>query len=353
MFKNYAKVVILMTTGALQGLLYCGNILIPSLFPFMVLSSFIVTSGFSELIGKYLTPITKRLFHTNGEAGSVIILGLCGGFPVGAKGIATLYNEEKIDLNTAKALSMFLVGGGPAFVVFVVGSSLYCNAITGIILWVSQIIAQLILGIIACRKIKYSPAKAHTKANKKSKMQISNAIVASTESGINGIFSLCGMVMIFSSFLGLCDDLHITDYIIRFMGVLGISEGISQSIISSLWEVTRGCSMCCDLSAPLWLCSFALGWGGICVHFQIYSLTDKIDIPKIKFTLYRLAQGVISAVISAVIFSFYTPTQATYHSHTTIQTASDSYVGSIALVIMCIIFVLSVTQKGNTRFYRR
>lgn len=338
-----------MTTGALQGLLYCGNILIPSLFPFMVLSSFIVTSGFSEIIGKYLTPITKRLFHTNGEIGSVIILGLCGGFPVGAKGIATLYNEEKIDLNTAKALSMFLVGGGPAFVVFVVGSSLYNNAITGVILWASQIIAQIILGIIACRKIEYSPAKYC----KKNKIQISNAIVASTESGINGIFSLCGMVIIFSSFLGLCDDLHITDYIIKLMGVLGIPEGISQSLISSLWEVTRGCSMCCDLSAPLWMCSFALGWGGICVHFQIYSLTDKINIPKIKFTLYRLAQGVISALISTLIFTFYTPTRATYHSHATIQTASNSYVGSIALVIMCIIFVLSVTQKGNTKAYRR
>lgn len=349
MFKNYAKVVILMTTGALQGLLYCGNILIPSLFPFMVLSSFIVTSGFSEWLGKYLTPITKRLFHTNGEIGSVIILGLCGGFPVGAKGIATLYNEEKINTDTAKALAMFLVGGGPAFVVFVVGSSLYSNTTTGLILWASQLISQIILGVISCRKIKYSPTKSY----KKHKIKISNAIVASTESGINGIFSLCGMVIIFSSFLGLCDDLHITDYIISFLSLFGISEGISQSFLSSLWEVTKGCSMCCDLSAPLWLCSFALGWGGICVHFQIYSLTDNINIPKLKFTLYRLAQGVMSALISTIIFTFYNPTQATYHTHTTIQTASDSYVGSIALVVMCIIFVLSVTQKGNAKPYRR
>ncbi len=338
-----------MTTGALQGILYCGNILIPSLFPFMVLSSLIVTSGLSELLGKYLTPITKRLFHTNGEIGSVIILGLCGGFPVGAKGIATLYNEEKINLETAKALAMFLVGGGPAFVVFVVGSSLYNNATTGLIFWASQVISQIVLGIISCRKIKYSPSKSY----KKNKIQISNAIVSSTESGINGIFSLCGMVIIFSSFLGFCDDLHITDYLIHFMGLLGISEGISQSLINSLWEVTRGCSMCCDLSAPLWLCSFALGWGGICVHFQIYSLTNNINIPKIKFTLYRFAQGVMSAVISAIIFHFYTPTQATYHTHTTIQTASNSYVGSIALLIMCVIFVLSVTQRGDYKPYRR
>lgn len=83
-----------MTTGALQGLLYCGNILIPSLFPFMVLSTFIVKSGIADALGKFLSPVTKRLFHTDGSVGVVILLGLTGGFPVGAKGVATLYSEK-------------------------------------------------------------------------------------------------------------------------------------------------------------------------------------------------------------------------------------------------------------------
>lgn len=333
-----------MTTGALQGLLYCGNILIPSLFPFMVLSSFIITSGLAEIIGRYLSPVTKRIFNTGGATGSVILLGMCGGFPVGAKGVATLYNENKIDLNTAKALSMFLVAGGPGFVVCVVGSTLYNSVTTGLILWASQIVAQIILGIFACRGLKYTQANE----SKAKKAPISNAIVEATESGIHSMFSLCGMVIIFSSFLGLCEDLHIIDYLIILLGALGIPENIGQCLLNSLWEVTKGCSSCCDLSVPLWLTAFALGWGGICVHFQVYSLTSSINIPKIKFTLYRLAQGVISAIISAVVFTFYTPSQATYNSQNSIPIVCNSYIGSIALVMMCIIFTLSVSQKGNT-----
>ncbi|MBQ1991922.1 MAG: hypothetical protein II233_04010 [Clostridia bacterium] len=332
-----------MTTGALQGLLYCGNILIPSLFPFMVLSAFIVTGGFADIIGKYLSPVTKRIFHTGGATGGVILLGMCGGFPVGAKGVATLYNENKIDLDTAKALSMFLVGGGPGFVVCVVGGTLYNSVTTGLILWASQLVAQIILGIFACRKLKYIPISK----NKATKVPLSNAIVEATESGIHSIFLLCGMVIIFSSFFGLCEDLHITDYLIILLGALGIPENISQSILNSLWEVTKGCSSCCDLSAPLWLTAFALGWGGICVHFQVYSLTSSINIPKTKFTLYRLAQGVISAIISAIVFTFYTPSQATYNSQSNIPIVCNSYIGSIALVMMCIIFTLSVSQKSN------
>ena len=131
------------------------------------------------------------------------------------------------------------------------------------------------------------------------------------------------------------------------LGALGIPENISQSILNSLWEVTKGCSSCCDLSAPLWLTAFALGWGGICVHFQVYSLASSINIPKTKFTLYRLAQGVISAIISAIVFTFYTPSQATYNSQSNIPIVCNSYIGSIALVMMCIIFTLSVSQKSN------
>lgn len=345
MLKNYAEVVILMTTGALQGLLYCGNILIPSLFPFMVLSSFIVTSGVAEVIGKYLSPITKRIFHTGGATGSVILLGMCGGFPVGAKGVATLYNENKIDHNTAKALSMFLVGGGPGFVVFVVGSTLYHSTTTGLILWASQIISQITLGMFACRHLEYIPPKE----NKTIKTPLSNAIVESTESGIHSIFSLCGMVIIFSSIFGLCEDLRIIDYLIILLGAFGVPENISKALLNSLWEVTKGCNTCCDFSAPLWLTAFALGWSGICVHFQVYSLTSSINIPKIKFTLYRLAQGVISAVISAIVFNFYTPSQTTYSSQSTAPIVCNSYIGSIALVMMCILFTLSVTQKNNSR----
>lgn len=348
MLKNYAEAVILMTTGALQGLLYCGNILIPSLFPFMVLSSFIVTSGLTEIIGKFLSPITGRLFHTNGATGSVILLGLCGGYPVGAKGISTLYNEGKINHNTAKALSLFLVGGGPAFVVCVVGSTLYHSVTTGLILWASQIASQIILGILSCRKLEYTTPK-NTEIKK---MPLSNAIVESTESGIHSIFSMCGMVVIFSSIFGLCEDLHIIDYIINLLNSVGIPENINKSLLNSLWEVTKGCNTCCDFSAPLWLTAFALGWGGICVHFQIYSLTSSINISKAKFTLYRLAQGVISAIITAIIFTFYTPLQTTYNAQTSLPIVCNNYIGSIALVTMCIIFTLSVTKKDNSKINR-
>ncbi|MGN0470971.1 MAG: nucleoside recognition domain-containing protein, partial [Acutalibacteraceae bacterium] len=71
--------------GVKNGLNYSANLLLPSLFPFMVLSSFVIRSGFSEFIGKALSPVIKFLFGLPAICSSAIILSFVGGFPVGAQ----------------------------------------------------------------------------------------------------------------------------------------------------------------------------------------------------------------------------------------------------------------------------
>ena len=55
------------TKGALEGLLFCGNMLIPSLFPFMVISTFVVKSGISDYLErfvKYIISVMVSKYNT-------------------------------------------------------------------------------------------------------------------------------------------------------------------------------------------------------------------------------------------------------------------------------------------------
>lgn len=342
-----------MTNGALQGLLYCGNILIPSLFPFMVLSSFAVKSGLSDFIGKLLAPLTKRIFHIEGCAGAIILIGLVGGFPVGAKGVTTLYDEKRLNLESAQAVVMFLVGGGPGFIVAVIGNALYQDVLTGLILWGCQLAAQIFLGIFSCRKLVYMPSDDIIN-KKKTEKALSTSVIEATESGIQGIISLCGLVIIFSCLYGLAESLKLNDTFEHFLELICLPESICKSIFPVIWEVTRGCNICCSNAAPIWLISFALGWGGICVHFQIYALVEKLHISKLKFTLYRLAQGIISAILTYICFLFYSPAQNVYTSFSisSMHPSTGSFAGSMALIAMCIIFTLSVNPTDNNKSLR-
>ncbi len=326
-----------MTTGAMEGLLYCGNILIPSLFPFAVFSALAVKSGFAESFGRWLSPISKRLFHTDGTVATVILLGFAGGFPIGAKGVATLYEERKISKVTAQALTMFLVGGGVGFTVTVIGVSFYRNVVVGLILWGCQIFSQILLGVIACRKIKYQPID-NRKIQRKG---LSECIVKSTKSGVESMLLLCGMVVLFSCIFGIVEDVGIIEYIEFLLEKLSLPVGMSKSLPCILWEVTKGCQSCFNEGCPLWLISFALGWGGICVHFQIYALVSELEISKGKFMLYRLCQGGISAVLSLIVMKFYQPTVNVYGtvSKYTANLSTANYTGSVALIGMSLIFI--------------
>ena len=71
--------------GMTRGLKLCVSTVIPSLFPFMVLSELIVSSGAVVPVGKLLSRPFRWLFGIRGEGSVAVLLGALCGFPVGAK----------------------------------------------------------------------------------------------------------------------------------------------------------------------------------------------------------------------------------------------------------------------------
>ena len=71
--------------AARDGLALCGNVIIPSLFPFFVLSSLVVELGMSRYLGRLLEGVMAPLFRVGGACSSALALGFVGGYPVGAR----------------------------------------------------------------------------------------------------------------------------------------------------------------------------------------------------------------------------------------------------------------------------
>ena len=83
--------------GIKTGLENSARLLVPSLFPFMVLSSFMIRSDAYEYIGKIFFPLARILRISEGAV-SAVVLSFIGGFPVGAKCVRLLYGSGKIDM---------------------------------------------------------------------------------------------------------------------------------------------------------------------------------------------------------------------------------------------------------------
>ena len=74
--------------GARVGVNLCLELLIPSLFPFFVLSSLFIATGFLQICSKPTEGMMRRVFGVSGPGAAAFCLGLIGGYPAGARAVA-------------------------------------------------------------------------------------------------------------------------------------------------------------------------------------------------------------------------------------------------------------------------
>lgn len=317
------------SNGAIKGIEMCLSVLVPSLFPFMAISSFIVKSGMSHTLGKPFKPIMKKIFGLDSCFASVILLSLIGGYPVGARGISALYESKMISEHQAKKAAMFAVCSGPGFLINFVGMSIYKNKTIGLIILASQIISVLLIGIIFNLFDKEKDNYNSDTEPRACRLPLGNAVVESALDSAKGVLNICVFVVLFSAFCGILDSI--------------ISDGMFKNCILCLLEVCAAVSTCAE-NNPIEMIAFAAGFGGICVHFQIYSALGKIRINRLSFFCIRIIQGVITALLTHLGLRLL-KTEAMVFSTSTVENAGTSggtiISGAVlVLVMLCFLYTL-------------
>lgn len=134
--------------GIINGLKICSNVIIPSLFPFMVFSSFVIKSGLYTKIGKILGKPIKLIFNLPACASGAVIMGFIGGYPIGLSMTTELLDMGVIEERHARRMALFCVNAGPAFIISAVGEAIYQSKSVGYILFSSVILSSLTVGIV-------------------------------------------------------------------------------------------------------------------------------------------------------------------------------------------------------------
>ncbi len=340
-------------SGIADGLLYSVNYLIPSLFPFMVISSFTMYSGAYRPIGKIFSLPVRCLFRLPRAASAAVILGLVGGFPVGAKCVSMLYSSGQITQKQAERMMTFCVCSGPAFLITAVGTVMLHNTFIGIILYVSQLISALMIGTAVGLIDKKRSAPSDDTQNSSSEQKTAaESLISSCLDAAYSVLELTSLVAIFSVSMSVIMKSGLNTVFSDMLTWFGIDTSVSSVMIPVVFEVTGACRQICSGGCPLWVLSFAVGFGGLCVHMQILHILKNVNINKPKFFLFRFINAVLSSVITYIICFFYHPISQTFavSENTVAEPVYDSYIGAAALIVMCIIFLLSLKRPRYASF---
>lgn len=298
--------------AAQNGLALWAKNVLPTLFPFFVATELLCQTNFTYILGKLLNKLIKPIFNLPGESVIAIILGTISGYPIGAKVVCNLKNQKIITKIEAERLIAFTNNSGPLFILGTVGITLFHNKHLGIILLISHIFSSLTVGYLfrfwKRNKLDVNFREIHFNS-KLSPIKISgigeilgNAIKKS----ISSILSVGGFIVLFSVILSILENSGILDIINMFLYQFGISKEISSAIFTGIIEVTNGVNLSSSIYTSLptlsiLLTSFLLGFGGISVLLQVYSIISKENISVKPYLLGKLLQGFLSILFTFIL----------------------------------------------------
>lgn len=330
--------------GVSRGLAVCGDVLIPSLFPFLVLGGFLTRSGVSSAVGRCLETVTRAVFGLPGCCAAGILLGAVGGYPAGGAVVGELFRGGQIDREQARRMLRFCVNGGPGFVIGAVGAGLTGSTAIGVILFFANVIASLTIGIAAVPR----GARRRTSAYRvvAVRQPPATALVDAVTGACESLLSMCGFVLLFAAVTALVDVSGLP----ALLGGSAKGARIVSALISCVLEVSGGCSAAAPLGelAGL-LLGFSIGFGGLSVHCQLAAALHGTGLIDGSFFLARLAQGMLTAVLSVLllhVFPVSLPVWGALQGPIAVA-ASGSAAVSAALLVLAGVWMLTVGTPSN------
>lgn len=325
----------ILSEGVRQGILLCLTTVLPSLFLFTVLTNWMGSTRILTWLGKGASLVGRPVLGLGPTSCGVLLFSLLGGYPVGAALLAQLVRQQQMDSKQASKMLCFCSWSSPAFLIQGVGGQVLGSVTAGVILWLSQLAAALLLA--ALLRVKDAGTTQPPSLPEPSAGNFFGSLRGSL--GILG--GICGTVILCSGLFPLLDFLPLSplwDWTVRGMaevtnGCFCLPEGVS------------GFGIFCRLG-------FFAAFGGICIFCQNALLVSGTGISLKWYLASRVPIGLFCAGFCALGYSFLPQQTAacfgTFSAPAGAAALSSATPLGSGLMVVLAIFLLSSAGKRDT-----
>ena len=314
-----------------SGLQLWATSVVPSLFPFFVATELLMHTNVINIFGRVLNGYMKPLFNISGEGAFAFIMGIISGYPVGAK-IASKFRENNICTKSeCERLLSFTNNSGPLFIIGTVGILMYQNTGIGILLFITHLLGCLSVGFIfrfwkrnkndsiVDKKVVMKKTSYNYASDKKtaSFSNLGEIMAESITNSISTIFLIGGFVVLFSSIISILKASGILNVLCMaispILNFLHIDSSFASGLLTGILEITNGIQSissiaCKKISINLIITAFLLGFGGISVFLQVFSITTKTDLSIKPYIYGKILHGFFAAFYTFIfiqVFPFF------------------------------------------------
>jgi len=278
-----------------EAIRLCLDVIIPSLFPFLVAVGILVRLGLPRYMSRNLSPLMRPLFNIPGSGALALIMGLISGYPLGAKIARELYESGDCTKYEAERMLAFCNNSGPLFIVGAVGAGMLFSPGIGHILYISHVLSAILVGML----FKFyrrggEPLLLPTNSitvRKKLDSGIVGSIGDAIQSALFSMAKICGFVVLFAAIVAALPNFGGDIANASVAGIFEITEGILRfAAISSMPQ-----------SLKLAIISFVLSFSGFSVMAQVAAIVKPIGLSMKPYVIGKLLAGLISAGITYVV----------------------------------------------------
>lgn len=273
--------------AAAEALSLCASSVIPALFPFLVVSSLLLSLGLGELLSPMLAGLMEPLFRVGGVGSSALLLGLVGGYPIGAKTAADLYRKGLLSRPEAERLLAFCNNSNPVFLISVLGVGVFGSVRAGVWLWLIHLLSALLTGLL----FRNWGGQERRQAGGTTAFQavsLSAAFVSAVRESLSGMLSVCAFVTFF--------------YVLaRPLASLGGWRGpvlVGLTELFSLTPLLRADRFGFILSSAM------AGWGGLSVLCQTAAVLEGSGLRLQSCAAGKAVQGLLAGLLAAALAGY-------------------------------------------------
>jgi hypothetical protein len=303
--------------GARKGLEICIQTVIPSLFPFMFLTSLLTAALFS-LKGKH-SSIICRLYKIPPGTEGILLSGLLGGYPVGAKSVADAKRQLNLSATEAERMLVFCNATGPAFLFGITGS-IFTSRWIPWCLWGIHLLSGLTIARLSGNNPKSVNIRSAGHAQ---------SIPVQLRQSIKAMSEISGWIVLMRAVISVIQK--------RFLQYLPLSIVV---FISGILELSTGCISLIQVESiglRFVLCALFLNFGGLCVAMQTQSVSANIN--QHKYLSGKCLQAILGFAIAYTVQAFAFLPEEQIH-------CPGLFYISIILIVLC--FILSRCHTKNS-----
>lgn len=251
----------------------CIEVIIPSLYCFMVLSGVIISSGLYKIMGLPFSVVSRYIFKLDADLFPIFLISCAAGYPVGAKMISDLYRNGKATKSEAERMLGFCYMGGPAFFCGTVGIKLYSSVKAGMLVFVSILLSNILAAVVLGAHCKVPPRR------KIEKMRLCFSVedfISSVCSGGKNLLMICAMIIFFASLNAVLDASGAIKILSSALSqISGLCACDCAAILKAALEISSVSTLTPMKTELLPIAAALLSFGGLCVVMQSMSILSK------------------------------------------------------------------------------